>query len=378
MEHLNHFHKSRIRSLLILILISVSFSKADVLSVFDPIFSQDEKQRIAFQGFIANDPVSLKTFFNNWKGADFHPAKGTNLATESSRLDIGTRFNDDYYLGYTYRHDVFLQSSQDLTKLIYTTKNKLDLPLNTDFDIYLDIHGIEAHGAVIARTFQFENSFSISLAASLLYANNMQKGTIYGDAATINEKDYNFQLEANYNYTYNYLYDLDVEQTYGIGFSTHIALSYKYENLSFILNANDLFGKIYWDNLPSSYVSMSSDNKIYDGNGYVKYNPTISGVEKNKKYVQDLPTKVHFETTYAMNENYKATLGIQHMYETMFPFSKITYNSSEKEEYFIAYESKFHTLTLGTRYNSFFIAVSSDKLAEPSALGVQLYLQANF
>ncbi len=75
------------------------------------------------------------------------------------------------------------------------------------------------------------------------------------------EELYNFYADSHYRYTDNHLYDLNVPNSKAYGYSSHLSLYLAYENISFLFLANDLSGKLYWDELPYSIVHLSSDNK---------------------------------------------------------------------------------------------------------------------
>lgn len=383
---LNLFHSnSNIRrglfSSFLIVLVSTSVSLAEGLSFFNPDYSQNKSYTTSFQTFFANDPVSLEELFHDWEG-DFHPKIGTNIAFESSRFDLGVILEDNYYIGYTYRHDVFISASHDLTVLNYLTKNKLDLPTGQEFNLSLSIDGFEAHGIVLGKEYTYilheESSLSLSLATSFLYARNMQQGTLSGTAIALSEKDYDFYATADYYYTYNYLYDLNIDQSTGFGFTTHLSLAYEYKDFSMLFIANDIFGKIYWDSLPYSYVEMNSNNKYYDENGYVHYNPTISGLETQESFTQTLPVKLHLQANYLIKEKYTVGMGLQYMYETLLPFAKFSYAQNEDELYYLSYENRFGSTTIGTSYHNIALSISADDLIDPSTVGIQIAAFLNF
>ncbi len=362
-------------------LASTSVSQAEVLAFFNPNYSHSKSYITSIQTFIANDPVSLKALFNDWEG-DFHPKEGRNLALESSRFDIGTILKNNYYVGYTYRHDIFITSSHDLTTLKYLTKNKFDLPIDEEFDLSLTINGLEAHGIVLGKELVFtpheEGLLSISLAASLLYVPNTQQGTLAGTATVSSKKDYDFYATADYFYTHNYLYDLNIDNSYGLGFSSHLTLAYQYKDFSMLFIANDIFGRIYWDSLPYSYVEMNSNNKHYDENGYVHYNPTVWGYESQEGFTQELPLKLHFQANYIMIEKYTLGIGLQYMYETSLPFAKFSYIPNNEELYYISYESRFKSTTIGLSYHNISFSLTTNKIIDPSAVGIQIDAFLNF
>ena len=363
------------------LIVGISVGKADILSYFNPPKAKSDTYYASFSAHAANDPVSLKSFFHDWHG-QYHPSSNQNLAIESSRLDLGVFLKDHYYIGYTYRHDVFMKASPDLTHLLYLTKNKLDLPLNREYALYLNIGGVEAQGIVCAKMLDFSSekwgNLSVTFGVSLLYAKNVQDGVVSGNAISISPKDYDFQAVSSYYYTRNYLYDLDVDKAHGKGFSTHITAHYQYQDFTMDLIVNDLFGKIYWDKLPYSYVSMSSANKYYDSDGYAQYHPLIHGIERYIDYVQVLPVKVYAEGKYTINKHYLVSIGLESVDQYIFPFNKIAYAPNEEESYYLSYEYRFGSVTLGTKYKGMEISFSADRIIDPATVGIHLSTFFNF
>ena len=86
--------------------------------------------------------------------------------------------------------------------------------------------------------------------------------------------------------------------------------------------ANDILGKLYWKNLPYSDVSVESDNKHYNENGYVEYSPIISGVEETTGFTQKLMRKWRIQGSYALEKDI-FQLGTDYTSDTYLPYVKI-------------------------------------------------------
>jgi len=374
MELLRHYN-NKIRGVIPWILLISTFANAEILSFFDPI-TYNDKNRAIFKthAFLANDPVSIKDFFNQWHGK-FHPKSGTNLAVDDGRIDIGISLKKYGYFGYTYRHQSFIQASEDTVLLVYQQNNKTGFTTGKNYELDISIEGFEVDGAVYAKSFKiYENSnrfLKFGFGFELLRGHNVQYGYVKGNAYANSEKDYNFYAVSDYYYSINYLYDLDVIKPTGSGYTTHFSIHYKNKNFEFKTIINDLYGVLKWKNIPYSYVVLNSANKEYDNDGYVQYNPTASGIEKYVNFTQKLYKKCNIESKYII-ENSTLFLGTDLDKNSWFPYIKYNYSFSHQTDLEISYENRFKILGLGFRYKDFKLAINSNDYQKPSALSFNI------
>ncbi len=376
---LNHF----LRLLVLLYICSLPL-RADVLQFFDP--TKEHKSSVLtsqLSYFIANDPISLEEFFGDWQ-AHYHPRSGTNIALQDMRVDIGGNFYKEYYLGVFHKYNVFVKTGKDFSDLYYTIKNKKDFYHDRDYLLNLDIEGIKYSGMMIStRSLLYhnsENTLLIGGALSLFFGHDMQEGTVRGSATSPSEKIYQVQAQSTYHYTHNYLYDLDVESANGVGYGGDIALAYTNSLYGFGVKviANDIFSRMYWSDLPYSSVDIQTENKTFDGDGYVKYSPSISGVEKYIDFTQ------HIEARYKLvleKKIYKGVVfsgGIMRTYGENFPFVRFDEALSASQDIGFSYESRFKSFGLDYRYKGFMLGVATDALSNFSAFGLRGSFQLQF
>jgi len=361
-----------------LLLLPFTVLKAEVLQFFDPSGSRDVKN-LHFQSayFIANDPISLKEFFDDWS-QDYHPKKGENLALQDFRLDIGGTFLQDYYFGYYYRYNVFIRTNKDFTDFYYTAKNKLPFERQKNYRLNLEIEGVTENGLLLSRSFLLLNDtqekLTIGFAFSVAFGLDMQNGDVSGTARILNKKSYEIDAKTNYYYTHNYLYDLDVKNSDGFGFASHFALSYVNHYYQFYAKVivNDLFSRMYWSDLPYSYVNLQTKNKSYDENGYVKYAPIINGVERYTDFTQKIDPryKMMIEKEFVPHQ-IRLLAGAEYAYAHTFPYLGIEKAFFDGNHYAgIKYESRFKTVELSYRNRYFSIGIASDALHTFSAFGL--------
>jgi len=358
--------------------------RADVLQFFDP--TKEHKPSVLtskLSYFIANDTISLEEFFGDWQ-AHYHPRAGKNIAIQDFRVDIGGRFYKDFYLGFFHKYNVFVEANKDFADLYHTIKNKEDFYHDRDYLLNLDIQGVKYSGLVLSKNSLLfkdsENSIMIGGALSLSFGHDIQEGTVRGRATSPSEKMYQVQAQSTYHYTDNHLYDLDVKGANGFGYGADIALAYTNSRYDFGIKliANDVFSRIYWRDLPYSFVDIQTENKTFDKDGYVKYSPAISGLEKYTDFTQHIEARYKLIFEKKIYEDAVLSGGLARSYGENFPYVRFDEALSEEQDVGFSYESRFDSFGFDYRYKSFMIGLSTDALSDPSVFALRSSFQLQF
>ena len=350
---------------------------AGVLPFFSPVYvtSLDNSFYVNTNIFLTNDLFRLKDLFNGIKTNDSHIKNGTNIALGDTRTDVGYNSKKYGYFGYVYKEEVLIDTNKDTVELLYLSTNKKDLPVGKHYNLDLTIKAFKVQGIEYAKSFDLYHDngyiFNVGFGLEALQGKDMQDGTIKGNGIVNSKKDYSFNIVSSYDYTHNYLYKLNVKKASAYGYSSDLSLYLKKDGLSLLLLANDLFGKLYWRHLPHSDVNLSSHNKVYDANGYVRYKPTVSGYEGYKNYTQTLVRKYRAQIAY-MHKRYFFKLGSDAMYGIYMPYIEGDYMLTSDFSLGLGYETRFHSVTLKSQYGSFVFNINVDNIFKPSTLGLNL------
>ncbi len=374
MEHLSHFHSIKyLPAILVGKLLFFNTLHADVIQFFDPTETfQNKTLQVNSKTFIANDPLSLKEFFNDWQGK-YTPKNTQNIALLDSRLDVGGRV-EDFYVGYFYQYNVLIDTNRDFTDFLHSVKNKNDLINGRVYTPKLDIASIKQNGLLLSKSLKiFEDdkyTFGLGGAFYLSYGLEMQDGTVNGSITSASTKDYDVTASSSYHYTHNYLYDLDVKNAYGYGYGSHLGLYFEHKGhlLKIKFLVNDLASRMYWKNLPYSKILLKTKNKSYDESGYVKYAPSISGLEQYGNYTQTLSPSYKFESSFKIKDT-TFIGGIEHKYKINFPYLKMVYKFSQIQTFDIMYESRFGSFGFGYGYKWLKVGMIANKLTNFSSFG---------
>ena len=377
MVHLNHFHRLFLQ-LTVLLTVSVTSAVAGVIPLFNPADPQLYENSFSLKAntYLTNDPFTLKDLLLNGMKGKEHARSGDNIALAVERASFGYGDRKYGYIAYVYREEIFFKMTKDTVDLIYEATNKIDLKTGRNYNLYLLLKAYKMQGIAYSNSICFykKNGWKMYFGGSveLLYASEMQDGYVRGNAIANTSKDYSFFGVSNYNYTHNYLYDLNVNASDAYGFSTHFSLSAQKGKFHFLFLANDLFSRLYWSALPYSDVLLSSDNKEYDAEGYVKYKPLLKGKDGYTKYQQALMQKYRFHVAYSYNNRLCFSMGSDYMESVVMPYGEARYKFTKDFSLKMGYETRFGAVTLLSRYKNITIGLTADDLFKPSTMGLSL------
>jgi hypothetical protein len=381
MVHLNLFSRKKTllplgsRVMVTFLFLTLSLS-AEILPFFNPLKKTSENTvKLEVQGFIADDPVSLKDFFDDWEG-DYSPKNGDNAALEMARIDLGTVIYDGYYVGYFYQRDALVKSNRGFVDGYHAVKNKLHFSSEQYYDLALGIEGIERHGAIVSKDFLLYETdthhIHLAGAAFLSYDFDTQSGKLTGDGTIHTDDTYSAAGRADYYFMKNLLYDgWDVDETYGIGYGFHIALLYENSdyNIKVKLLANDLFSRTHWKNLPHSLVDVQTDNQTIGDDGYVEYEPSISGWETYRDFTQKISPKYHVDISKYWENGFEVEVGYENVDFVHMPYISLAKVFNEKKVELL-YEHRFHSIGMTYTDEYFHISILSNGFSNASAIGI--------
>ncbi len=372
---LTHYSKKFIQALVACCLVTPAF--AGVLPFFNPTYmsSQGDAFYVNTNLFLTDDPFTLKDLLSGIKTDSHHIKSGKNIALADVRVDVGYNDKKYGYFGYIYREEVLIDTNQDTVELLYLATNKKNLPVGKRYNLDLLIKAFKVQGIEYAKSFDLYHDkgyiCNVGFALEGLKGKDMQDGTVKGNGVVNSKKDYSFNIVSHYDYTHNYLYKLDVQKASAYGYSSHLSFYLKKNNLSFLLLANDILGKLYWKNLPHSDVKLASNNKVYNAHGYVRYKPTVSGYEGYKNYTQTLIPKYRLQLAYK-HKRYFLKLGSDVMYGIYMPYIESDYKVVDDFSLGLGYETRFHSVTFNSKYKNFVFNVKADNIFKPSTLGLNI------
>lgn len=249
--------------------------------------------------FFYSQPVPVKALSNKWRA----PLQSGDRAFTHDRFESGVAWND-WKFGWLYRYDYQFQFTPETAELVHSNKNKHPLTTGRVYPLYLSINGFRARGFRLGKQSVINPQLTIGTSFSLLEGIEFMEGRIWGNATALAEKDYDVMFNLENIYSKDTLFDRRVLTPKGTGYSLDLNAQWQVTKQWHVdFQALDILGEMEWPNAPYTSAIGNTNNKTFDDDGYVRYKPTISGVELNRDYTQPIPRKIFINTQYNLSQH---------------------------------------------------------------------------
>jgi hypothetical protein len=321
---------------------------------------------MAFSGqyFEASDYTSLRHFSGDWRGP-YTPRDGKNLAVSFARADVSAR-HDSWSVGYFYRQDILLESNRDMTDMVYANKTGTPVPVGRSYNPSLSMNGFEAQGVRLDKAFSWkaENALDVTfgVGASLMQGQRTRMGQAQGSAlSTATGYTYNVNLtDANSQKTYPFMPPGEVS---GIGYALDLGLRLQWQDSKRLdIAINDLGGEIRWKNLPQTTLNANSATATHDAQGYISFNPTVSGQNTRVDLTQKLYTKGSIQFHAPLADGLSANLGTEWIKDNLFPRLGLEYAAVHGIGVMADYDTRFSTFGLGATWHEAYLAARTQSM----------------
>ncbi|MGW8368139.1 MAG: hypothetical protein ACWGPN_05600 [Gammaproteobacteria bacterium] len=234
-----------------------------------------------------SEPVSIKSILDDWSP----PFAGGEAVLTHNRVELGARWRD-WWFGVVERYDYRVELAPQTAELLYLTKNRLPLAQGSEYEIYMDAGKLRSNGVIVGRTIEATPSLRFSIAVSLLRTGEFTFGSGAGAAVVVADNDYDFEFDVDYIYSHDGLFGRTVSAPSGSGVSADFSVSWNpTERWTFRANLLDIASRMEWDAAPRTVATASSDTKSFDEQGYVRYDPVVSGFESYEEVSRRLTRK---------------------------------------------------------------------------------------
>lgn len=326
--------------------------------MWSPVTLAGVQSYLTLHSFTYVEPIAIQdAFHNNTKHFD-----GGETALTHNWVEIGAAYNS-FGVGLVGRYDYELEFSKDTAEFYYLTNNKKPLHQGREYNLDLDAKYIQSTGVRFSYAYALNPNTNINVGVSYLTGVRLTDGSIHGRALALAQNDYDFQFDVNYFYSKDSLFDRDVTPPDGNGYSIDLAMDWDItQNLATNLRIIDLIGRIYWNNAPYTTAVANSDVKEYDQNGYVIYNPVLSGFEDNRNYAQKLNPQVNALVSYHWSYRLAALAQAYSFKAADFYQLGIRYDFSDTSHISALYMLETGAVSLGYKMQYFDILITSDSL----------------
>ncbi len=328
-----------------------------LLSVAQNISAEAKKFYFKQDTFIDSQALPIEFVYKKWDA----PYQAGTLTQGFVRAESGY-IDGNQSIGIIYRFDIQAKYTAETITWLHQLKNKTPLSENKEYDIFLDIKHFRAWGIIFDYVFKPTPTLTVTPSLSILRAHYLTDGILQGNAVAINKKDYDFDLNVDYYYSKDELFDRRVTPPTGWGFSFDLDLQAKpIDNLAIKLKVYDLFGYLFWNSTPRTVAQADSSIKNYDLNGYLNFEPVLTGKESNEGFAQKLTPRVILQSEYIIN---RLMLNQQIMFTALknYYFFDTGFLVTKSQWLIIGTETTTNTLKLAYKTNTFKIEVLTDSL----------------
>lgn len=300
--------------------------------------------------FAGNRMLPLKEMGGRWNGRLRFDDR--NLAFSRSMVDAHVSARD-WEVAVGYRFDMSVVGNRDSAEALALLRGKRDLPAGRRFHVRMEANGFAGEQLRISRRLAIRpiDGFSLGVAASLLHGERIQNGTLSGSLTATGVRSYSYALDADYAYDINYLYDgspVSRKERDGYGHAFDLGAWYERDGVTASFRAEDLFGRVYWTDVPVTRARADSGGEYFDSSGYVHYNPLISGFEGKTSLTQKLPAKFSAEAGKRWTR-FRVDAGCDRMNRFLFPRAGVGYRFDEAGGWWSAGYDLFFRMA-GIRY----------------------------
>jgi hypothetical protein len=338
------------------------------------------------EAFEGNDQISMRQYGDGWQG-NYSPRRGTNLALQSVNTEAGFQSNG-YRLGAKYRGFALVESNRDSSDLVrqFTLTNGYDN--GRAYIIDYKLRGFEAGGARLSKSFQSPPlggwQIKWGVGGSALHAKSIKVSNASGNVTTVNTKDFNAAINLTtttsqidqtnltyFNAPFGHTFTPSGE-LYAVDFG--LVLTQEHSSIEFEFAVNDAYGQMNWRNLPRNTETFNSDNKFYDNNGFVQFNPTSSRISEFINPIQQLDPKIWVALTYPFGK-WRIRGAASSVNGYWFPEMQAAFSLNKTLAISGNLDFHFKTIGLSIKHEVFEITIQTDSLDSGNARAIGVAFQ---
>lgn len=337
-----------------------------------PAWADNSTIKFVGSALAYSESFSLKQILDDLEGGEA-PLSG-NKAFMKLKAGIEYRF-DKHQLGIYSRRETLIKHTQGVADFLYLDKNDIPFPDPGFYDIRLDVDDIQFKEFQYAYHWRLDDSITLVTGLSLIYADDLIKGSLNGDMSSENAfsgQEFSWNAYLDYYYREDQLLNRpNVKPPHAYGFSSYFGLDWQpTKNLNVGLQIQDAFSSVYWRNAPFTQARSNVSDAISIRQ------PAVSGTVGYKRIVQRIDPFLIAEAKLALQSNDYLLLRSESVFGQAFNYLGLEF---EREFGSLAFQACLEThalaIALSTDYIS--VGVASDSLVLRNAHHANLIVELN-
>lgn len=349
------------------------------VAIFHSSFAASQNRlSVSVDSFSYSDSFSLHQWSNGLEGS---PPEGGEFAFSFNQLALGFSLGSRASLSIFQRISYRFGYTPDTAELYYRKENGIPVEQNRTYDLELDVQHYEASGINVSYALLNDSNKRFSLGLNYLNARTLTDGKIQGNLSATGNS-FSGQADVDYNYTEDVLFDRPVMPSQGRGYSVDVEGFFKISpTLSVNGSLNDLWGRIYWDDITYTQAAINSNSISLNPNGTIQVQPILSGIEAERNHVQKLALRANLSVNYLMSATSTAHFIVNRYEHFNSPSLAATFsNNIFGGEVYVDYSWVTNAATIKYHSNYVTLGLTSDSVDFKKArtLGLQVAVSVPF
>ncbi|MEB0135193.1 hypothetical protein QN362_07600 [Actimicrobium sp. CCC2.4] len=325
----------------------------------------------------AYDAIPVDEFGGKW-GEGYAPRNGRNVFLQRNRASIGVE-KEGWRVGVEVRQEGALDASRDTVDFYHLYQQRQRPDAARRFDLDARFQSWSASGLRVARTVVLAYGVQVSLSGALYGTLRHRDTAVVGNASYQGAGAYGFNaqsLESDSRYRYPFM---PAASQASSGASLSVALQLPLDaRWTANLAVDDLWSRLRWSNLPTVQKSIHSDVTSTDQNGYVNYQPLLTGQNSLISKSGTIGATRSASLSYRQDQ-WLVKLGADHLAATTIPAVAVTYHST-LGAFTGSYESRFKTVGLGYGAGPFYVQLRGNawSVSRATSLGLNAGVRYGF
>ena len=261
------------------------------------------------RGWAFAEPVPIDAFCDDFRA----PLQKGSDAYAWLNVETGVR-SGAWRVGLVAQRQYVVEASRDTAVLHHLSQNDLVSPPGQRYDAQLDVNFYSAQGLRLGRSMSRlqlgELSVWLHPSIVLWRGDDFEDGSLEGIGNSNDAGELSYRATLRHAYSEDKLFSRRVRKPQGRGASLDLEADVAIgERWSLQMEASNLLGRMWWRNAPYTTGALDSDTRQVDGNGQVRFDPTLRGFEGNASHRQRLPLFAQTTLTRHFGAN-QAELGV--------------------------------------------------------------------
>lgn len=251
--------------------------------------------------FAHAQPVSVHAYINDW--SDKRGDGDDAVAHASFAMGWSGR---NVSLSYVQQYSYEIAANKDSADLYHSARNRLDLPTGRRYALNVNASHVRVQGLRLGYRFSAAEHWQLELGLSALEGVDTLNGTVGGDATAVGEREYDFDAAIDYFYRDDVLLERPREaELSGRGLSIDLLGFWRGERWAVRGRIDRVFGFIDWRRAQFTQARATSNTRQFDEQGFVTFDPALSGVEGVGRFRQRLRPQAAIQIDYTLQRRHR-------------------------------------------------------------------------